>query len=129
MDLARLTDDDLLAATSGRPEVFGEFYARHETAVREGQGDGTCRHVNENPALGGTVAWLPVLVDGRAAIAALAADDVPELENEFGDGRVETQRFVDSAVLVPAEPWPSDLSWRNGAGGYVGVELTPEEHP
>jgi RNA polymerase sigma-70 factor (ECF subfamily) len=33
MDLARLTDDDLLAATPGRPEAFGEFYARHEAAI------------------------------------------------------------------------------------------------
>ncbi len=33
MDLARLTDDDLLARTPARPEAFGEFYARHESAI------------------------------------------------------------------------------------------------
>jgi RNA polymerase sigma-70 factor (ECF subfamily) len=33
MDLARLSDDDLLAATLDRPEAFGEFYARHEAAI------------------------------------------------------------------------------------------------
>jgi RNA polymerase sigma-70 factor (ECF subfamily) len=33
MELGRFTDDDLLAATPGRPEAFGEFYARHEAAI------------------------------------------------------------------------------------------------
>lgn len=33
MDLTRLSDDDLLAETPRRPEAFGEFYARHETAI------------------------------------------------------------------------------------------------
>jgi RNA polymerase sigma factor (sigma-70 family) len=33
MDLSRLSDDDLLARTPARPEAFGEFYARHETAI------------------------------------------------------------------------------------------------
>jgi RNA polymerase sigma factor (sigma-70 family) len=33
MDLARATDEDLLAATPARPEAFGEFYARNEAAV------------------------------------------------------------------------------------------------
>lgn len=33
MDLAQLSDDELLAATPRRPEAFGEFYARHEAAV------------------------------------------------------------------------------------------------
>jgi RNA polymerase sigma-70 factor (ECF subfamily) len=33
MDLARLSDDDLLACTPRRPEAFGEFYARHEAAI------------------------------------------------------------------------------------------------
>jgi RNA polymerase sigma-70 factor (ECF subfamily) len=33
MDLARLSDDDLLTATASRPDAFGEFYARHERAV------------------------------------------------------------------------------------------------
>jgi DNA-directed RNA polymerase specialized sigma24 family protein len=33
MDLTRLTDDELLAATPRRPEAFGEFYARHEGAI------------------------------------------------------------------------------------------------
>jgi RNA polymerase sigma-70 factor, ECF subfamily len=33
MDITRLSDDDLLAQTPARPEAFGEFYERHETAV------------------------------------------------------------------------------------------------
>ena len=33
MDLARLSDDELLASTPRRPEAFGEFYARHEAAI------------------------------------------------------------------------------------------------
>jgi RNA polymerase sigma-70 factor, ECF subfamily len=33
MELARLADDDLLLATPERPEAFGEFYARHESAI------------------------------------------------------------------------------------------------
>jgi RNA polymerase sigma factor (sigma-70 family) len=33
MDLTRLSDEELLAATPRRPEAFGEFYARHESAV------------------------------------------------------------------------------------------------
>ena len=33
MDLTRLSDDELLATTPRRPEAFGEFYARHESAV------------------------------------------------------------------------------------------------
>jgi RNA polymerase sigma factor (sigma-70 family) len=33
MDLARLSDDELLASTKRRPEAFGEFYARHEAAI------------------------------------------------------------------------------------------------
>jgi hypothetical protein len=33
MELARLADDDLLLATPQRPEAFGEFYARHESAI------------------------------------------------------------------------------------------------
>jgi RNA polymerase sigma factor (sigma-70 family) len=33
MDLTRLSDDELLACTPRRPEAFGEFYARHETAI------------------------------------------------------------------------------------------------
>lgn len=33
MDLARASDEDLLALTPARPDAFGEFYARNETAV------------------------------------------------------------------------------------------------
>jgi RNA polymerase sigma factor (sigma-70 family) len=33
MELARLPDDDLLLATPQRPEAFGEFYARYESAI------------------------------------------------------------------------------------------------
>ena len=33
MDLTRLSDDELLASTPRRAEAFGEFYARHESAV------------------------------------------------------------------------------------------------
>jgi hypothetical protein len=33
MDLGRLTDDDLLVSTQGRPEAIGGFHARHEAAI------------------------------------------------------------------------------------------------
>lgn len=94
--------------------------------VGDVQEEGRCHPVLENPALGGTVTFVSVLVDGAPEIAALAADDVPALEVEFPDGRVERHEFVNSAVLAPADPWPSALEWRNGAGGVVGVDLSTE---
>jgi RNA polymerase sigma factor (sigma-70 family) len=33
MDLARASDEDLLARTPAHPPAFGEFYARHEAAI------------------------------------------------------------------------------------------------
>jgi hypothetical protein len=95
--------------------------------VRDVQQEGRCHPVLENPALGGTVTWVPVLIDGTPAIAALAADDVSELEVEYSDGTSERHPFAGSAVLVPGDPWPSGLEWRNTAGALVGVDLSGEE--
>jgi hypothetical protein len=95
--------------------------------VGDVQEAGSCNPVNENPALGGTVTWVPVLSDGTPAIAALAADDISELEVEFPDGTSERHPFAGGAVLVPADPWPSGPEWRNTAGGLVGVDLSTEQ--
>jgi hypothetical protein len=111
------------AANGERPAVCVLWFAGE---IRQ---DGTCSDIIENPALGGRVTFLPVLVEGRSAIAALASDDISELELEFGDGSKQTHRFADSALLAPAEPWPTDLSYRKDAGGLVGIELTAEERP
>jgi hypothetical protein len=95
--------------------------------VGDVQEAGSCNPVVENPALGGTVTWVPVLLDGAAAIAALAADDISELEVEFPDGTSERHPFAGGAVLVPADPWPSGLTWMNTAGHLVGVDLSTEQ--
>jgi hypothetical protein len=94
--------------------------------VGDMRGEGACTDIND-PVLGGTVTWLPVLLDGETAIAALAADDIGEFEVEFADGTVERPTLSDGAVLVPAEPWPTGLAWRTRAGGAVGVDLAGQE--
>jgi hypothetical protein len=97
--------------------------------VGEAQARSTCRLIEENPGLGGTVTYLPVLVDGRAAIAALGADDVHELEIEFPGGEVARHEFKNSTVLAPADPWPSGLHYVNDAGGSVFMDVLPEDNP
>jgi hypothetical protein len=133
-DRARLLfergDSRIYAVAASRTERAGE---RPGVCVLEFVGEayerGSCTDIGDDPALGGRVLYLPFLVDGRAAIAALAADDIRELELEFPGGMRERHPFSDSALILPADPWPSGLQWRNAAGGSVSVELTPEERP
>jgi hypothetical protein len=94
--------------------------------VGDARGEGACTDVND-PVLGGTVTWLPLLIDGSPAIAALAGDDISEFEVEFADGTSERPTLSDGAVLVPGEPWPTGLAWRTSAGGSAGVALAGEE--
>jgi hypothetical protein len=120
----------------GNTRIYGVAASRRERpalCLLEFVGDGlersSCKVIEENPALGGAMSYLPVVVDGRAAIAALAADDVHEIVVVFGDGRREAHRFERDVALVPAEPWPTDLEYRNDAGGAVFIALEAEQRP
>ncbi len=109
MDLARLTDDELLARTPGRPEAFGAFYARHERAVVVEPGEAHAVAVFQDGVANATL----TMVNGdqvRRPVRdnALLLSSAVAVSWDDPSGRHHAESLVTPARCPSFEPLPPD---------------------